>query len=148
MPIYPPPPVPPPPIVKQVKYKCLETDEGIVGVTEWTDIPNMVLSIETGENKLLVFASASVLVKRRGFIRILVDGVPAKGMMFSGVYITDVADLALHETGAVIHQQPIQAGTHEIKLQWRVNVDVAYMDCPAYTAPDYYHISLLAIEHI
>ena len=126
------------PVVKQVKTLNLETDESLSVPNEWTDIPEMAITLTTEASTLLIVASFSATAAYEASYAIVVDGVQKRGARETHAGTED-------HSGCIVHTQSINAGSHTVKLQWMVGG--ATLSCLASTSPEIHHVGLTVIEY-
>jgi len=110
--------------------------------TTWADLANMTLNVTTGASQLLIIFTATGVTLNQGsttnmiYFQLLLDNNPI-------AYATqDVDEDFDPECVSIIRMPTVSAGSHTIKVQWKVSADIAY--CP-YTTNEGTR-TLIAIE--
>jgi len=104
--------------IHQALETGLFTGQVTTNSTTWVDLPGMSITITTGERKVLVIASFNMTGGAAGWdvdVRLLLDGVTT--LMQTGSYIADPWADRLPPMARLVK---LTAGTHTIKVQWRV----------------------------
>lgn len=107
--------------------------------TSFVDL--LTITLTTATNNLLIYVSHSFgntsAFGAQVFVRLLLDGAAIRGA-------GDQASSTFASSGAIITKEAVTAGSHTIKVQWRVGSNTG--QCRPVAAPDSEHCSLLVIE--
>lgn len=135
-----------PGIIKQV-LTVSPTSNISTSSTTFVDMPGMEITLNTGNSILLIFWNATVY-NPTGYncsVETLLDGVRA-GPVFGGNYTNlpgyGPSAIAVWAGGHAV--TPTTAGTHTVKLRWKVQSGTS-QNSPTAT-PDYYGRTLTVIE--
>jgi hypothetical protein len=122
--------------MKQIQNVC-PVDNVWTDSATWVDIPNTSITLTTGNSILLIFWNMGVVSWTDGttyqlgtiaYVRALVDGAQV-GTYYGGAYeivdsdndgMSDLPQLLVSDVMSGTHMALVNAGTHTVKLQWRV----------------------------
>jgi len=109
--------------------------------TSTTFVDLLSITITTGTNNLLIYVSHSFgntsAFGAQVFVRLVLDGAAVRGA-------ADQASSTFASSGAIASKKAVTAGSHTIKVQWRVGGSTG--QCRPVAAPDSEHCALLVIE--
>ncbi|MBU3947200.1 MAG: hypothetical protein KJ826_03130 [Proteobacteria bacterium] len=126
-----------PGIIRQIKSVSPTTNISTTSTT-LVDMDGMSITLTTGNSTLLIFWNATFYNTTQEWtsVAMILDGTRVGG--FTGAH--DLVD----STAGHCVVSPVAAGTHVVKLRWKVNSGTSEINSGSY--PDYYGRTLTVIE--